>query len=90
MGQLKPGVTYTYESINDVTYAREIGTTEKIIVGYTVKNPLDRSNLAESRLWDDIRRMADKDKELQEALDRVKVLYYLKYKETYEVPHHPV
>lgn len=95
MGQLKPGATYIYERANGITYARELGTTEKTIVGYDYKkDPLDHRNYmsspAESQLWHDIRQAATSDKELQDALDRVKVLYYLKYENKSEVPYHPV
>ena len=95
MGQLKPGAKYVYERVGNITYAREIGTGERVVVGYDYqKDPLDyrnfMSNPAESQLWHDIRRAATGDKELQDALERVKVLYYLKHKGEYEVPHHPV
>ncbi len=47
------------------------------------RDPLDhrnfRSDPVQSQLWHDIRLAAWTDTELQEALDRVKVLYYLKH-----------
>lgn len=58
-----------------------------MLVRKTVNNwsrdPLDHRNFqsdpTQSQLWHDIRLAASNDQELQEALDRVKVLYYLKY-----------
>jgi DNA polymerase III sliding clamp (beta) subunit (PCNA family) len=47
------------------------------------------SSPKESQLWHDIRQAALDDKDLQDALDRVKVLYYLKQKEK-PVMWHPV
>lgn len=95
MGQLKPGTKYVYERVGNITYAREPGSGERFVVGYDYqKDPLDHrnfmSNPSESQLWHNIRRAATGDKELQDALDRVKVLYYLKYENKPEVPYHPV
>jgi hypothetical protein len=46
------------------------------------RDPLDHRNYksdpTQSQLWHDIRLAASEDKELQQALDRVKMLYYLK------------
>jgi len=86
MGSLTPGAKIIYERVGDTVYAREQGSLERIIVGYSYhRDPLDHrnymSNPKESQLWHDIRQAALNDKELQDALDRVKVLYYLKQTE---------
>ena len=48
-----------------------------------LRDPLDYRNFLsepkQSQLWHNIRRAAADDKELQDALERVKVIYYLKY-----------
>jgi hypothetical protein len=94
MGSLTPGVKLIYERIGDTVYARREGETERTVVGYNYhRDPLDHRNYMsspkESQLWHDIRQAALNDKELQDALDRVKVLYYLKQKET-PIMWHPV
>jgi hypothetical protein len=88
MGNLKPGATYIYERNGDEVYAREFGETERELIGYRYEmedkpdprtsdgRPL-REHILEDKLWGDIRRKAKTDKTLQEALDRVKILYHL-------------
>jgi hypothetical protein len=94
MGSLTPNVKLIYERVGDTVYARREGETERTIVGYDYhRDPLDHRNYMsspkESQLWHDIRQAALNDKDLQDALDRVKVLYYLKQKEK-PVMWHPV
>jgi len=82
MGTLTPGATYIYERADGVTYAREFGKTERKEIGWdydartTDGRPL-HDHIMESKLWGEIRREAETNPSLQEALDRVKVLYYL-------------
>lgn len=82
MGSLKPGATYIYERDGHKVYAREFGSTERKIIGYDydgtgaeLEKGLER--LHEDRLWADIRRAAKDNPTLQDALDRVKVIYEL-------------
>ena len=94
MGSLTPDVKLIYERIGDTVYARREGETVRTVVGYDYhRDPLDHRNYMsspkESQLWHDIRQAALNDKDLQDALDRVKVLYYLKQKEK-PVMWHPV
>ena len=94
MGSLTPNVKLIYERVGDTVYARREGETERTIVGYDYhRDPLDHRNYMsspkDSQLWHDIRQAALNDKDLQDALDRVKVLYYLKQKEK-PVMWHPV
>jgi hypothetical protein len=94
MGSLTPDIKLIYERVGDTVYARKEGETERTVVGYDYKrDPLDHRNYMsspkDSQLWHDIRQAALNDKDLQDALDRVKVLYYLKQKEK-PVMWHPV
>ena len=82
MGSLTPGATLIYERVDGAVYSRESGSSERKLVGYNYKrDPLDHRNYMsdpnESQLWHNIRRAAMTDNKLQEALDRVKILYYL-------------
>lgn len=74
MGSLKPGATLIYERANGVIYARESGTTERSVVGYDVTGSTERGHLSE---WNDILAAAETNPALQEALDRVKIVYNL-------------
>ena len=86
MGTLTPGGQYIYERANGITYAREFGKTDRTIVGYDYndKTLLELKQYHETQLWKDILKEAATNKTLQDALDRVKVLYYLS-KENEEV-----
>ena len=86
MGNLKPGASYVYERVDGMVYAREVGAdpSTRQVIGWAEN--LDRgekiekdwhSKLMEDKLWGDIRRAAKTDPTLQEALERVKVTYYL-------------
>jgi hypothetical protein len=86
MGSLKPGATYIYERNGEEIYARETGQTERIMIGYQYENKVDpRTNdgrplyeqLREDKLWGEIRRAARTNTTLQEALDRVILIYHL-------------
>lgn len=76
MGNLKPGATYEYEHEEGVTYAREKGTSEKTAIGWTY-NFSPKNDLEDHNLWIKIRLAAKKNPALQEAVDRVKLLYHL-------------
>jgi hypothetical protein len=95
MGTLKPGSTLRYESDSEGIYAVDIETNERLLVGYNYqRDPLDHRNYKsdpkESQLWHDIRQAALTDKNLQEALERVKIMYYLTHDKQDVVQHHPV
>lgn len=84
MGTLKPGATYIYERANGVIYRRESGSdpSTRVIAGYDYdsRSPDGRplhDHIIEDRIWRDIRRAAKTNPTLQDALDRVKVLYEL-------------
>jgi hypothetical protein len=95
MGSLVPDVKLIYERVGDTVYARREGETERTVVGYDYKHdPLDHRNYMsspqESQLWHDIRQAALVDKELANALERVKIIYYLKKDRDTTVQYHPV
>ena len=72
MGNLKPGATYIYERANGITYAREFGADPgtRQAIGWD-------HDYKENNLWQEILTAAKTNSALQEALDRVKVLYEL-------------
>jgi hypothetical protein len=83
MGRLNPGATYIYERVNGTVFAREFGSDERIIVGQDF-NSNDAAmyqriatDYIEDKLWQDIRETAETNPALQEALERVKILYHL-------------
>ena len=74
MGTLKPGATYIYERVDDVVYARESGSTTRQEIGRDYDL---HERIMEDKLWGNIRRAAKTNPALQEALERVKITYYL-------------
>ena len=84
MGDLKPGATYIYERVDDEIYAREVGQTKRVLIGYDEKpdprtndgRPL-REHILEDKLWGNIRREAKTNPALQKALDRAILIYKL-------------
>jgi hypothetical protein len=83
VGSFKPYATYIYERADGKVYAREFGSTDRTIIGYdydpkefeTYKKIAE--NYLEDTLWQDIREEAKTNTVLQEALERVKILYHL-------------
>ena len=92
MGTLKPGVTYTYERVGNEVYAREFGATERTLIGYNYDpvtghkinydsrtsdgRPL-HDHIMEDKLWGEIRRAAQTNPTLQDALDHAIMIYRL-------------
>jgi hypothetical protein len=90
MGTLKPGATYVYERNGEEIYSREVGSSDRTLVGYQHENKIDSrtsdgrpliDHIRDDKLWGQIRRAALTDPTLQQALDRVKILYHLSKKE---------
>jgi hypothetical protein len=86
MGTLTPGADYVYEYHGQEIYAREAGKTEKKLVGHRYENAVDSrtsdgrplyEHIQEDKLWGEIRRTAKNNPTLQEAIERVKIIYYL-------------
>ena len=75
MGALKPGAKYIYEKADGITYAREFGAPphERFEIG----RDYSRFIKDELQLWEEIVREGRTNEALQNALDRVKILYHL-------------
>ena len=91
MGSLKPGAIYTYEREGSVTYAREVDSTERRIVGWDIVHNAFQSSIhsedeecrkwkkkyEDEALWEDIRHTAETNESLQKAIDHVIMIYRL-------------
>ena len=79
MGNLKPDAKIIYESPDNggTVYGRYAGTNERWIVGYSQDTKDTIESIKEDKLWGEIRRAAKSNKVLQDALDRVKIIYEL-------------
>lgn len=75
MGQLKPGTQYIYEKADGITYAREVGAP--FHTRFEIGRDYDRRWRDEINLWEDIVKCSKENFQLKEALERVKVIYYL-------------
>lgn len=87
MGLLKPGTTYIYERANGVTYAREAGSLAREAIGWDADvdpNGEAQKFLKETQLWRNILIEAKQNPHLQEAVDRVKLIYELSKKDGQE------
>jgi hypothetical protein len=80
MGQLTPGATYIYERVGNEIYAREAGTTDRKLIGHDSRTTDGRpliEHMKEDKLWGEIRRAANTNPALQDALDRAIIIYNL-------------
>jgi hypothetical protein len=80
MGSLTPGAAYIYERVGDTVFRRESGQTEREVVGYDHRTPDGRplsEHIMDAKLWGEIRRAAPSNPALQDALDRVIMIYNL-------------
>ena len=88
MGTLKPGAAYIYERNGEEIYAREVGETERKLIGYKYEmegKPDPRTSdgrplfehMREDKMWGEIRREAKTNPALQKALDRAILVYRL-------------
>lgn len=78
MGSLKPGDAYIYERVDNTVYRRKFradpNTREP--TGYEYDSAL-HDHIQESRLWEEIHRAAGTNPTLQDALERVIMIYNL-------------
>lgn len=98
MGRLKPGATYIYERDGSKVYAREMNAHpgDRILIGYDydgsgkeLEHRLEKYK--EDHLWSAIRKEAESNPALQDALERVKIVYELSRKDDDDKPGwHPV
>jgi hypothetical protein len=80
MGTLTPGTTYIYERVGDTVFRRKSGATEREVVGYDHRTPDGRpmtEHILDAKMWGEIRRAAASNPALQDALDRVIIIYQL-------------
>ena len=79
MGRLKPGATYIYEKANGITYAREAGAHpgDRFEIGrdYNIKEQDERTERI--KMWDRIYEMSKSNPALQDAIERVIIIYEL-------------
>ena len=75
MGSLKPGAKYIYEKADGITYAREFGAAHND--RFEIGRDYERFLKDELRLWEDIVQEGRTNQTLQDALDRVKLVYHL-------------
>ena len=92
MGTLKPNTQYIYERHDGTVYAREFGSdpSTRVVIGYDLdaKNNSYYKNVADKYFleveWTKILKAAKSNPSLQEAIDRVKILYHLSEKDGQE------
>jgi hypothetical protein len=84
--KLEPGASFIYERVDDTVYSRKPGSSERTVVGFDYS--IDNEH-KENQLWRNIRFEAKRNPALQDAIDRVKLIYELS-KQEQTVPHHPV
>ena len=86
MGSLTPGATYIYERNGEEIYAREVGKTDRKLIGYKYENKVDPrtddgrplyEHIKEDKLWGEIRRVARTNSTLHAALERAILIYHL-------------
>jgi hypothetical protein len=86
MGKLTPGANYIYERNGEEIYAREVGQSERKLIGYMYENEVDPrtedgrplyEHLREKKLWGEILREAQKNPTLKQALDKCIIIYHL-------------
>jgi len=61
----------------ETVYAREEGETTRTLYSESEKKKSLHDQIMEDQLWGNIRRAAETNPTLQEAIERVKVTYYL-------------
>ena len=61
----------------ETVYAREAGSVDRTLHSESEKKKSLHDQMMEDQLWGNIRRAAETNPTLQEAIERVKVTYYL-------------
>jgi hypothetical protein len=82
MGQLKPDATYIYERNGNTVFRREFGAdpSTREVMGYDYRTSDGKplyDHIQEDKLWGEIRRAAKTNPTLQDAVDRVIMIYQL-------------
>jgi hypothetical protein len=83
MGSLRPHTSIIYESPDggETVYGRYPGESERFLVGESLKAMERRTGLIEGQLWKDIQKEAKNNPALHDAIERVKMIYYLSKKD---------
>lgn len=91
MSQLEPGASYIYERAGGIIYARKLGDppNQRFEIGRDYDSESVFDDLQQARLWGEIHRAAKTNPALQDAIDRVKLVYELS-KQDEPLQHHPV
>ena len=91
VGKLEPGASYIYEQADGITYARKLGDSpdQRFEIGRKYDSKTLHDELQDAKLWGEIHRAAKTNPALQDAIDRVKIVYALSQQDN-TVPHHPV
>ena len=80
---------YVYEREGTRIYARKMGSTERTLIGEDFLEDIQARRQKLAQEWEPIVYAAEQNPALQEAIDRVKILYAL-IKEENTIEHHPV
>jgi len=88
-GRLEPGATYVYEREGTRVYARRVGSIERTLIGEDFLEDIQARREKLAREWEPIVFAAEQNPALQEAIDRVKILYELS-RQDQPIAHHPV
>ena len=78
MGSLTPGATYIYERVAGTIFAREFGSTERRVVGYTTDVSAEFA-MYKSEI-NQVLQMCETDPVMKELMDQLFVMYNLKKK----------
>lgn len=76
MGTLTPGATYIYERVAGTIFARELGKTERRVVGYTTEMSPEM-NFYRSEM-NQVLLMCEQDPGMMDLLEQLFVMYNLK------------
>ena len=82
MGSLVPGVPLIYERVEGTVYSRRAGELARTVVGHdhdpktSDGRPL-RDHIQDDKMWGEIRRTAQTNPTLQDALERAIMIYQL-------------
>jgi len=79
-----------YERADGRVYARELGSTERILIGEEYSLDTNQRRMQMAADWMPIVEAAEHNPALQDALERVKLIYELGKKDDNNVQHHPV
>lgn len=90
-GKLGPGETYVYERSNGIIYARRVGDPhdQRFEIGRDYDSDSLFNDLQEAKLWGEIHKAAKNNPALQDAIERVKIIYALSKQDDF-LQHHPV